>query len=173
MNRVVVIVAAVVLGIALLGVGIAVGSKIGEEQALVAAAEEQGPWTDKDALILPTFSEASQKFERLIEKARNGQDVSQQLTRQAVIVLHVEESAEGKKFKAVVGETGDAMLLLSAGVTTDDAATVEQGIEAYRKAQAKLMELADEVNAARGQPDSDSDGNEDQPSPPAEEQPAE
>lgn len=172
MKRTVTIVVAVIVGIALLGAGIVLGSKIGQEQALEAAAEEQGPWTDKDALVLPTFSDSTQKFEKLIEKARKGKDVSKQLTEQAVIVLHVEQSAEGQKFKEVVGDTADAMLLLSAGVTTDDAATVEQGIEAYRKAQEKLLALADEVNAAKGQdPESDTDSD-DQTESPAEDQPS-
>lgn len=171
MKRIVIVVATVIGGIALLGAGIAVGSKIGQEQALVAAADAQGPWTDKDSLILPAFSEATQQFEESLEKARKGKKVGDELTRQAVIVLRVERSAEGEMFKEAVGDAGSAMLLLSAGIIADDGATVEEGIEAYRKSQEKLLQLSEDVRARNGE-ESDS-GAESEGDAPAEDQPAE
>lgn len=181
MKRVIIVLGAVVGAVALLGAGLAVGSKMGQEQAITAAAEAQGPLTEKDMAILSTFSEASQEFETLLGKAQKGKKVGDKLTEQAVIVLHVERSAEGPKFKEAVGDAGDAMLLLSAGVITDDGATVEEGIEAYKASQEKLVELAEEVQAAKDeQSGSDSENNEDQQNedqpneePPAQDQPSE
>lgn len=150
MSRLVTVIAAVVGGVALLGVGLLLGTKMGEEQAQVAAADAQGPLSQKDSLILPTFSEASGKFDSLLIKAKDGKNVSKQLTEQAVIVLKVERAAEAPDFKEAVGDTGDAMLLLSAGLVADDGDTVEVGIAAYQKAQEKLFEIANEINELNG-----------------------
>jgi hypothetical protein len=159
MKRLLIVVAAVIGGVALLGAGIVVGSKIGQEQAIVAAADAQGPLTEKDAIVLSTFSDAGAKFEKLLLKAKDGKKVGDELTRQAVIVLHVERAAEGPKFKEAAGAAGDAMLLLSAGLIADDGATVEQGLAEYKASQEMTVALAEEIQEANGeQSDSEGDG---------------
>ncbi|MAT61463.1 MAG: hypothetical protein CMH41_07460, partial [Micrococcales bacterium] len=46
--------------------------------------------------------------------------------------------------------TGEAMLLIGAGVTANDQQTTADGVEAYQAAQEKIVELAQEVNPELG-----------------------
>ena len=75
--------------------------------------------------------------------------VGKQLTQQAVVVLKIEQAAEGPKFKEALKEAGDAMLLLAAGVVADDGVTVETGFTQYSEAQGALIEIAEDIKNAR------------------------
>ena len=59
MQKTMALVGGVLGGAALLGVGVAVGAQVGQEQALIAAADAQGPLTAQDKLLLGSFTQAS------------------------------------------------------------------------------------------------------------------
>ncbi|MCB0919627.1 MAG: hypothetical protein KDC39_13785 [Actinobacteria bacterium] len=143
MKRIGLIVASVLVGAALIGVGAYVGARV--EQTDSASANAEGPITSKDALILPTFSEAATEFEKQLELAKSGKNVGDKLMKQAVVVRHISGTAEGSSFKEVSTLTAEAMMLLSAGVIADDGATVQAGFEKYQQAQEKIYALVDEV----------------------------
>jgi hypothetical protein len=147
MNRVAAIGAGVLGGVALVGVGVAAGSVMAEDsQPQIASAAAQGPITEGDQPLVTIFGDATNTFETLLVRARDGKKVGDQLTQQAVIVLNLERSAQGEDFKEILGATGEAMLLLGAGVTADDGPTVESGLNEYQAAQETIVELAEEVS---------------------------
>ncbi|MCH9815148.1 MAG: hypothetical protein K0U64_01690 [Actinomycetia bacterium] len=147
MNRMAAIGAGVLGGVALVGAGVAAGSLMAEDsETQVVSAAAQGPITEADQPLLVNFGAATNEFESLLVKARDGKKVGDQLTQQAVVVLNLERVAQGTDFKDILSATGDAMLLLGAGVTSDDGATVEEGLNDYQEAQQQILELAEEVN---------------------------
>ncbi len=146
MQKTMALVGGVLGGAALLGVGVAVGAQVGQEQALIAAADAQGPLTAQDKLLLGSFTQASQNFDMLVARAQKGKQVGPQMTRQAVSVLNVKRLSASEPLRNAADTTSKAMLLIGAGVTTDDTGTVEEGIEAYGEARQALVELAREIN---------------------------
>lgn len=158
MNRYVAVAGGVLAGAALLGVGVAVGSQVGEQQALVMAADAKGPLNSKDMMLLQTFITASNDFDKLAVKARkskNAQEIGTAMTQQGVIVLAVERNAEGEKLRTTADAVADAMLLIGAGVTVDDGGAVQDGLEQYKIAQQKVVELTTELNESMAQESGD------------------
>lgn len=151
MNRMATVAAAVLGGLAMLGVGVAVGTSVGREETLAASAAAQGPLTAKDGMVLQEFSAASTEFDRLMGKAKKGKAVGPAMIKQADAMLAVRRAAQGQALKDVADATAQAMLLLGAGLSANDGATVEEGIKAYKTAQEKVTQLAKEVAAAKGE----------------------
>ncbi len=164
----------ILAGVALLGVGVAVGSNVGqEEQIVVATSDAEGPLNQQDQLLIAEFSNISGSFDQLIVKVQKGKPVGEQITRNAVAALNVGRLANNEALKEAATATGDAMLLIGAGVTANDEQTTAEGVEAYQAAQEKIVELAQEVNpeltneptgdpsTAPESPDSETSGNTD------------
>jgi hypothetical protein len=147
MNRFVGIAAGAMGGIALLGVGVAVGSQVGRQEALIAAADVQGPLTTQDSFLLQSFIRASTQFDKFVTEARKGKSVGDGMTKQAVIVLNVERQARSPELHDAADAVGQAMLLIGAGVIANDGGTVKQGLDQYKVGQEKVALLTDKINA--------------------------
>lgn len=164
MHKAAAVVGGVLGGAALLGVGMAVGSQVGQEQALIAAANADGPLTAQDKLLLGSFTQASGNFDELVARARKGKQVGPEMTKQAVSVLNIKRLAASEPLRNAAEATAEAMLLLGAGITANDEGTVKEGVAAYEEAQDALVELAREINPDADLPSRD----EGQQDPPAE-----
>ena len=146
MRKSVTVAGGVFAGAAMLGLGMVVGSQVGQNDALIAAANVEGPVTAQDKILLGTFTNASSNFDALVNRARKGKQVGPEMTRQAVAVLNVKRLAAGETLKNTADATAEAMLLIGAGVTANDEGTVKDGIAAYEKAQEAIVTLAEEIN---------------------------
>jgi hypothetical protein len=145
----------IMAGAAMLGIGMAVGAQVGQQQALIAAADAQGPLTSQDRILLRTFSQAADDFDALVARARKGKQVGDEMTREAVTVLNVKRLSASDGLRNAADATAQAMLLIGAGISTNDQGTVQDGVDAYREAQQKLVELARELNPDANIPDVD------------------
>lgn len=146
MNKAVAAAGGVLGAAAMLGVGMLVGNQVGREQALLAAAGAEGPLTAQDKLLLGSFTQAAENFDTLVAKAQKGKQVGPQMTRQAVAVLNVKRLAASDPLRNAADATAEAMLLIGAGVTTNDTGTVQEGVDAYQQAREALVDLARELN---------------------------
>jgi hypothetical protein len=145
-RKIVTIAGGVLGGAAMLGIGMAVGSQVNQNDALIAAANVESPVTAQDKLLLGTFTQASSNFDALVKRAQQGKQVGPEMTRQAVAVMNVKRLAAGDTLRATAETTADAMLLIGAGVTANDEETVREGIAEYEKAQESVVQLAQEIN---------------------------
>ena len=136
----------VLAGVALLGIGVAVGSNVGQEEVVVVASDAEGPLNQQDQILIGEFSNISGTFDQLIIKVQKSKPVGEQITRNAVAALNVGRLANNESLKEAATATGEAMLLIGAGVTANDEQTTADGVEAYQAAQEKIVELAQEVN---------------------------
>ena len=136
----------VLAGVALLGIGVAVGNNVGQEEVVVVASDAEGPLNQQDQILIGEFSNISGTFDQLIIKVQKGKPVGEQITRNAVAALNVGRLANNESLKEAATATGEAMLLIGAGVTANDEQTTADGVEAYQAAQEKLVDLAKEVN---------------------------
>ncbi|MFN8125430.1 MAG: hypothetical protein U0R64_02825 [Candidatus Nanopelagicales bacterium] len=147
MNRVATTVGAVVGGAALLGVGVVVGSQVGQqnEATVVAAApaEVVGLKNPKESALLDTFVRASSEFEQLIQVANKkpADKIGPALTQQAVIVRAVKREAQTPELRDAADATSQAMLLISAGVTASEGGITQEGMDAYKAATDKVKAL--------------------------------
>ncbi len=147
MNRVATIVGAVAGGAALLGIGVVVGSQVGEQNdpTLVAAApaEVTGLKNPQESALLDAYVRASSDFERLIQQVNNkpATEVGPALTQQAVIVRAVKREAQTPELVDAADATSQAMLLISAGVTAGEGGITKEGMEAYKAATEKVKVL--------------------------------
>lgn len=144
MNRSLQVGGAVLGGVALLGAGVVVGSKVGQDTVVVAAASAQtdGPLSQSDTFMTQTFLTASRTFDQLLEKVRKGDaSVGPAMTKQAVAVLAVKRAAQNEQLRSAADSASQAMLLIGAGVTANDGAAVQDGVTAYKEAQQKVVEL--------------------------------
>lgn len=147
MNRVATIVGAVAGGAALLGIGVVVGSNVGDqnETAVVASApaEVQGLKNPQESALLDTFVRASGDFENLIQQVNKkpAAQVGPALTQQAVIVRAVKREAQTPELRDAADATSQAMLLISAGVTASEGGITKEGMDAYKAATDKVKAL--------------------------------
>lgn len=136
---------AILGGAALLAAGVLVGSKVGDDTIVVAAAgaESDGGLSQSDTFMTQAFLAASREFDALLTKVRKGDTtVGPAMTKQAVAVLAVKRSAQNEQLRAAADSASQAMLLIGAGVTANDGAAVQDGVAAYKDAQAKVVELS-------------------------------
>ena len=145
----------VLAGVALLGIGVAVGSNVGGEEVVVVASDADGPLNPQDKILIGEFSNISGTFDQLIVKVQKGKPVGEQITRSGVAALNVGRLANNEALTEAATATGEAMLLIGAGVTANDEQTVAEGVEAYQAAQEKITDLAKEVNPDFGNEESD------------------
>lgn len=148
MNRFTQVAGALIGGAALLGIGVAVGTRVdpGPEEVL-AAAGAQPPINQQDQFLMQAFMAASRDFDALLAKAKKGnKQVGPAMTKQAVIVLSVKRSAQNPQLREAADAVAQAMLLLGAGLTADNGGAVEDGVAAYQHAQEKLAELGAVLN---------------------------
>lgn len=154
MNRVVQIGAGILGGVALLGVGVAVGSNVGQPETIVisqAPAEPVGLSNPQEAVLLQTFVRSATDFQTLIKKAQNGDtSVGKAMTQQAVTVRAVYRNAQTPELRDAADAVSQAMLLLSAGVTTGEGGVTQEGINAFNAANEKVQVLSDKVVAEKG-----------------------
>ena len=140
----------VLAGGALLGIGVAGGNNVGQEEVVVVASDAEGPLNQQDQILIGEFSNISGTFDQLIIKVQKGKPVGEQITRNAVAALNVGRLANNESLKEAATATGEAMLLIGAGVAANDEQTTADGVEAYQAAQEKIVELAQEVNPDLG-----------------------
>jgi len=145
MNRTLGIAGGALAGVTLLGVGIAVGSQVGQQEALVAAADAQGPFSTQDTFLLQSFIRASDQFEKLVPKAQKAKPVGEEMTKQAVVVLNVKRSTDSPELHDAAEAVGQAMLLIGAGITANDGSTVNDGLQQYKIGQEKVEILTNKI----------------------------
>ena len=137
----------VLAGAALLGVGVAVGSNVGQEEVVVAASDAEGPLNQQDQLLIGEFTNVTRSFDQLIVKVQKGKiSVGEQITKNAVASLNIGRLAANESLKEAATVTGEAMMLIGAGVTANDEQTTREGVEAYQVAQETIVDLAQEIN---------------------------
>lgn len=139
--------------LALVGLGVALGNHLGQQNAVVAQANAEGPLTPQDQVLMGSFTEISGTFDELLAQAANGKPVGEKMTRIGVAALNVERLAAHETFQEAAGVTADAMLLIAAGITANDNETVNEGAAAYRESQQAIVELARELDPDADIPD--------------------
>lgn len=175
MNRIAQVAGAVIGGAALLGVGVAVGTRVNPvpEEVLAAAAPAQAPLNQQDQFLMQAFMTASRDFDALLAKAKKGnRKVGPAMTEQAVIVLSVKRSAQNEQLRQAADAASQAMLLLGAGLTADNGGAVQDGIAAYKDAQQKVTELGAVLNGETPPPAPPSDPASSEPPPSSSPSPA-
>lgn len=154
MNRSLQVGGAVLGGVALLGAGVVVGSKVGQDTVVVAAAGVQadGGLSQSDTFMTQTFMTASRNFDALLAKVRKGDtSVGPAMTKQAVAVLAVKRAAQNEQLRSAADSASQAMLLIGAGVTANDGAAVQDGVAAYKDAQQKVIALSEVFSGGAAQ----------------------
>ncbi len=159
MNRAVTIGGAVLGAAVLMGAGVAVGTKVGQEQAAATVAADAAAQAPKgfavpeEQMRLSAFAQSAAEFQSLINKATKegaSPEIAEQMTTYAVGVRAVKRTAETAELRDAADSLSEAMLLISAGVLTDEGGITQEGIEAYKAADAKVAQLADTVAREQG-----------------------
>ncbi len=154
MNRAVTIGGAVLGAAVLMGAGVAVGTKVGQEQAaatVAADAAAQVPTgfnAPEEQMRLTAFAQSANEFQGLIKAATKGgpsTEIAKQMTTYAVGVRAIKRTAVTPELREAADTLSEAMLLISAGVLTDEGGITQEGIDAYKAADAQVSELADTV----------------------------
>ncbi len=152
MNRAVTVGGAVLGSVALLGVGVAVGTQVGQDEATVvaeaAAQVPQGFEDPQEALRLQAFINSAADFQALLDKATKGKtDVGEAMIQQAVLVRGIKRTAKTPELRDAADALSQAMLLLSAGFIADEGYITDEGIEVYKAADVKVKALSEKVIA--------------------------
>lgn len=159
MNRAVTIGGAVLGAAVLMGAGVAVGTKVGQEQAAATVAADAAAQAPKgfavpeEQMRLTAFAQSAAEFQKLINKATKdgaSPEIAEQMTTYAVGVRAVKRTAETEELRDAADSLSEAMLLISAGVLTDEGGITQEGIDAYKAADEKVSALAETVAQQQG-----------------------
>lgn len=159
MNRAVTIGGAVLGAAVLMGAGVAVGTKVGQEQAAATVAADAAAQAPKgfaapeEQMRLSAFAQSAAEFQNLINKATKegpSPEIAEEMTTYAVGVRAVKRTAETAELRDAADSLSEAMLLISAGVLTDEGGITQEGMDAYQLADDKISQLAETVAKEQG-----------------------
>lgn len=164
MNRAVAVGGSVLGAAALLGVGVAVGTQVGAEQqaetmaAQAAAQVPQGLQDSQEKMRLSAFVASAAQFQQLLDKATRSKptpELGNGMISQAVTVRAIKRTAATNELRDAADSLSQAMLLIGAGVIANEGGITEEGMAAYKEADAKVSALNERIAAETGGQGSD------------------